>query len=146
MIPQTEDDDSLSDTNSAPGTPTTPTLSLLSASGRTNSLANLTDESFRQILSKNENIVFTKLVVKRRRLTAKKRQLVLTDRPRLLYVDPYKMAIKGSIPWSKELKIVKRTSRSFTIQVPGRSSVLEDLEGDADLWVKAIESVQANQR
>lgn len=33
---------------------------------------------------------------------SKKRQLILTDAPRLLYVDPDTMEYKGEIPWTRE--------------------------------------------
>jgi 3-phosphoinositide dependent protein kinase-1 len=35
-------------------------------------------------------------------LFSKKRQLILTDAPRLLYVDPDTMEYKGEIPWTRE--------------------------------------------
>ena len=35
-------------------------------------------------------------------LFSKKRQLILTDHPRLLYVDPDTMEYKGEIPWTAE--------------------------------------------
>ena len=31
---------------------------------------------------------------------SKRRQLILTDAPRLYYVDPVAMVLKGEIPWS----------------------------------------------
>jgi hypothetical protein len=35
-------------------------------------------------------------------LFSKKRQLILTSTPRLIYVDPHSMELKGEIPWTKE--------------------------------------------
>ena len=34
-------------------------------------------------------------------LFSKRRQLVLTDKPRLFYLDPESMEVKGEIPWTK---------------------------------------------
>lgn len=36
---------------------------------------------------------------------SKKRQLVLTDRPRLFYIDPDSMDLKGEIPWTMEYPV-----------------------------------------
>lgn len=37
-------------------------------------------------------------------LMSRKRQLMLTTTPRLLYVDPSLMELKGEVPWSSNLK------------------------------------------
>lgn len=74
------------------------------------------NDRWSKFLMKSENVVYTALVIKRRRFTAKKRQLILTDKPRILYVDPEKMALKGIIPWSNELYVIKKNAREFTIQ------------------------------
>ncbi|RYH28490.1 hypothetical protein EON65_11995 [archaeon] len=34
-------------------------------------------------------------------LFSKRRQLILTDAPRLIYVDPTSMELKGEIPWTR---------------------------------------------
>jgi 3-phosphoinositide dependent protein kinase-1 len=49
------------------------------------------------------------LVYKRRKLSIKLRQLILTDGPRLFYLDPKKMEFKGEIPWSLIQKVEIRT-------------------------------------
>lgn len=93
-------------------------------------------------LLKNEEVYYSRLVIKRRFLTAKKRQLILTDRPRILYIDPENMQMKGIVPWSKQLWIQKRTDKDFIIHTPNRKYVLESLDSDVDGWVTAIEAIQ----
>lgn len=50
-----------------------------------------------------EKILYTGIVIKRRALYARKRQLILTDTPRLFYVDPDSMKFKKEIPWDPKL-------------------------------------------
>ncbi|KAG2387928.1 hypothetical protein C9374_000778 [Naegleria lovaniensis] len=100
------------------------------------------NDRWSKFLMKNENVVYTALVIKRRRFTAKKRQLILTDKPRILYIDPEKMLLKGIIPWSNELYVVKKNSREFTIQTPGRNYQLEDLSNGVDAWYDHIEEIK----
>ena len=53
----------------------------------------------------------------------RKRQLILTDLPRLIYVDPEKMQQKGEIPWSNEIRVKCQSEKRFTIKVVGFSGV-----------------------
>jgi len=55
------------------------------------------------------------LVDKRKGLFAKRRQLILTDRPRLIYIDEEKMIQKGEIPWSDALKPEYKNKRNFFV-------------------------------
>jgi len=54
-------------------------------------------------------------VDKRKGLFAKRRQLILTDRPRIIYVDEEKMIQKGEIPWSEALKPEYKNKRNFFV-------------------------------
>lgn len=67
-------------------------------------------------LLKGEKIVYTKPVIKRVRLSAKKRQLILTDKPRLIYIDPVSMEQKGEIPWSDDIIVQKKSEKDFIIK------------------------------
>lgn len=55
------------------------------------------------------------LVTKKVGFSAKKRQLILTDSPRLIYIDPVKMEQKGEIPWSDALRGDMKSDRNFQI-------------------------------
>ena len=48
-----------------------------------------------QFLMDDESITFTSPISKRRGLFSKKRQMILTSRPRLIYIDPVRMKQKG---------------------------------------------------
>lgn len=62
-------------------------------------------------------------------LFAKRRQLILTDAPRLYYIDPVDMELKGEIPWSDALQVEQKnwkiffihTVRAHTIQLTSMS-------------------------
>ncbi|KAL9656505.1 hypothetical protein ABK040_005269 [Willaertia magna] len=112
------------------------------ASSSTSTIIESLNDRWSKFLMKGESVVYTNLVIKRRRFTAKKRQLILTDKPRLLYVDAEKMILKGIIPWSNELYVIKKNSRDFNIQTPGRNYQLEDLGNNADAWYDKIEEVK----
>jgi len=68
----------------------------------------------------------------------KKRQLILTDYPRLIYVDPDKMVQKGEIEWSETLRADLKNNRNFLIHTPNRVYVLEDISCNAQRWIDAI--------
>lgn len=55
------------------------------------------------------------LVDKRKGLFARRRMLLLTTGPRLFYVDPVNMVLKGEIPWSPELRVEAKNFRIFLV-------------------------------
>lgn len=62
-----------------------------------------------------ERITFTTLVKKHKGFSSKKRQLILTNTPRLLYVDPVKMVLMGTIPWTSDLSVRVESPCNFNI-------------------------------
>ncbi|XP_014290824.1 3-phosphoinositide-dependent protein kinase 1 isoform X2 [Halyomorpha halys] len=83
------------------------------------------------------------LVNKRKGLFARKRMLLLTEGPHLYYVDPVSMIVKGEIPWSDEITPEPKNFKIFFVHTPNRTYYLEDPEGYALDWCKAIEEVKA---
>lgn len=65
----------------------------------------------------DETVVFSAAVYKRVGLFSKRRQLILTNQPRLIYVDADKMEVKGRIPWSNSQPITcnKINNKEFDI-------------------------------
>lgn len=54
-------------------------------------------------------------VNKRKGLFARKRMLLLTTGPRLIYIDPVAMIKKGEIPWSPELRAEYKNFKIFFV-------------------------------
>lgn len=62
-------------------------------------------EKWKQFLNPGEQQILTGTVYKRKGLFSKKRQLILTDKPRLLYIDGDKLELKGEIPWTYQYPV-----------------------------------------
>ncbi|XP_050525707.1 3-phosphoinositide-dependent protein kinase 1 isoform X2 [Daktulosphaira vitifoliae] len=87
-------------------------------------------------------IVKQGLVDKRKGLFARRRMLMLTMGPHLYYADPVSMTLKGEIPWSPQLRVEPKNFRIFFVHTPNRTYYLEDPEGFALEWCKAIEEMR----
>lgn len=67
-----------------------------------------------QFLDPGESVLMISMVKKLQKLTSKKVQLILTNKPKLIYVDPSKLVVKGNIIWSDN-------SNDLSIQVSSPS-------------------------
>eukprot|EP00732_Lithocolla_globosa_P003558 Lithocolla_globosa_v1_NODE_2908_length_1828_cov_6.272420.p1 type:complete len:443 gc:universal NODE_2908_length_1828_cov_6.272420:1529-201(-) len=83
-------------------------------------------------------------VLKRRGFSTKKRQLLLTDTPRLLYVSIKKMVIKGEIVWNDYLQAEYKNKKHFFVHILKRTFILEDPAGHAADWVSDIQAQHQN--
>jgi len=92
----------------------------------------------KKFLLEGEIIVESGLVWKRKGRSVKKRQLILTNKPRIIYIDTKKMVQKGEIPWSANLRPEAKNNTSWFIHTPKRTYILEDIQGNAYRWVDAI--------
>ncbi|XP_055847143.1 3-phosphoinositide-dependent protein kinase 1 isoform X2 [Episyrphus balteatus] len=91
--------------------------------------------------AKGEVILKKGFVNKRKGLFARRRMLLLTTGPRLIYIDPVQMIEKGEIPWSSELRVEPKNFKIFFVHTPDRTYYLDDPEGFSLQWVNAIENV-----
>lgn len=88
-----------------------------------------------------ERCVFTNLVWKRSGLVARQRQLVLTSRGRLLYVDPKALVAKGVIP-AEGLRVEVRGEHAFDVVTLDCAHHFSDYEIGASSWAAAIRGAQ----
>lgn len=96
-------------------------------------------ESF---LLENEQILESGLIYKRRKLSIKKRMLILTDTPRIFYVDPRRRILKGEVPWSSKLYVEIKNDVVWRINTPKRIYYLEDLKKNSQRWAEVIRKLQ----
>nr|DBA35728.1 TPA: Phosphoinositide-dependent kinase 1 [Drosophila grimshawi] len=93
------------------------------------------------VFADGEVILKRGFVNKRKGLFARKRMLLLTTGPRLIYIDPVQMIKKGEIPWSPELRAEVKNFKIFFVHTPNRTYYLDDPEGYAIQWAEAIENM-----
>ncbi|XP_075163541.1 phosphoinositide-dependent kinase 1 isoform X2 [Haematobia irritans] len=93
------------------------------------------------VFAEGEVILKKGFVNKRKGLFARRRMLLLTTGPRLIYIDPVQMVKKGEIPWSPELRAEAKNFKIFFVHTPNRTYYLDDPEGFGLEWVAAIEKM-----
>jgi 3-phosphoinositide dependent protein kinase-1 len=126
--------------------------STANSSGR-GSIDDVTWRKFLQDALPTEEIVKTGKISKRKGFFSKTRQLILTDLPRLVYVDPLAMELKGAIPWTaahpvrlKKLSATKFDIISVDEGAEGRNRerayhLTAIGEGACDEWISTIQRV-----
>ncbi|CAA0829236.1 3-phosphoinositide-dependent protein kinase 2 [Striga hermonthica] len=103
------------------------------------------DSKWKQFLEPGESVLMISNVKKLQKLTNKKVQLILTNKPKLIYVDPAKLVVKGNIIWSdnpNDLSIQVTSPSNFKICTPKKVMSFEDAKQRAMQWKKAIETLQ----
>ncbi|XP_020714491.1 3-phosphoinositide-dependent protein kinase 1 isoform X3 [Ceratitis capitata] len=94
------------------------------------------------VFADNEVILKKGYINKRKGLFARKRMLLLTTGPRLIYIDPVQMVKKGEIPWSAELRVEPKNFKIFFVHTPNRTYYLDDPDGYSLEWVDSIERMR----
>lgn len=103
------------------------------------------DSKWQQFLEPGESVLMISMVRKMQKLSSKKVQLILTNKPKLIYVDPSKLVVKGNIIWSdnpNDLSLQVTSPSQFKICTPKKVMSFEDPKQRAWQWKKAIEGLQ----
>ncbi|XP_009801186.1 3-phosphoinositide-dependent protein kinase 2-like isoform X2 [Nicotiana tabacum] len=103
------------------------------------------DSKWKQFLEPGESVLMISMVKKMQKLTSKKVKLILTNKPKLIYVDPSKLVVKGNIIWSdnsNDLSIQVTSPSQFKVCTPKKVLSFEDAKQRAMQWKKAIEALQ----
>ncbi|VFQ74553.1 unnamed protein product [Cuscuta campestris] len=103
------------------------------------------DSKWKQFLDPGESVLMISMVKKIQKLANKKVQLILTNKPKLIYLDPSKLVVKGNIIWSdnpNDLSVQVTSPSNFKICTPKKILAFEDAKQRASQWKKAIEALQ----
>ncbi|EFA78191.1 protein serine/threonine kinase [Heterostelium album PN500] len=92
----------------------------------------------RFLLPNNEIILAIATLEKKTGLITKKRVMIITDTPRIFYVDPHKMIVKGEIPVDSTLSAESKSMRHFR----GRHKHFFDLYNNCKRWVDYINDLK----
>ena len=71
---------------------------------------------------------------------------MLTDRPRLFYVDPSSMQVKGEVPWGPSIDVQQKSQKAFNVIVPGRVYKFFDMSSTADGWVEVLRNAMTKDK
>ncbi|XP_021737706.1 3-phosphoinositide-dependent protein kinase 2-like [Chenopodium quinoa] len=124
------------------------TSSFTEGAGHVTRLASIDsfDSKWQQFLELGESVLMISMVKKMQKLSSKKVQLILTNKPKLIYVDPSKLVVKGNIIWSdnqNDLNVQVSSPSHFKICTPKKVMSFEDPKQRAWQWKKAIEGLQS---
>ncbi|XP_047342590.1 3-phosphoinositide-dependent protein kinase 2-like [Impatiens glandulifera] len=103
------------------------------------------DSKWQQFLEPGESVLMFSTVKKIQKLMNKKVQLILTNKPKLVYMDSSNLVAKKDILWSdnsNELSIQVVTPSHFKICTPKKIFAFEDAKQRAFEWKNAIEAAQ----
>lgn len=94
---------------------------------------------WKEFLGDTEKVLRAALVHKKRRVfNVKRRQLLLTDAPRIIYIDPATRKEMGRITFDIVVKAIAKDPAHFIIQTKKRDYSFEDKAKNAQAWVDAI--------
>lgn len=99
-------------------------------------------QNWSNFVEENELILKHGYVNKKKGLFARKRMLLLTNTPRLIYIDPVQKIKKGEIPFDKNLSCEARNFKIFYVHTVNRIYHLEDMQGTALKWCETIEKAK----
>mmetsp|Transcript_6288 Transcript_6288/g.22097 ORF Transcript_6288/g.22097 Transcript_6288/m.22097 type:complete len:431 (+) Transcript_6288:389-1681(+) len=94
-------------------------------------------------LDEGEAVLYTSLVKKTRGFFSKRRQLILTSKPRLFYIETPRLVVKGHISLGSLIGVTATGEDHFTVHVPGRDYIFIALCSDALHWADMIQKVQS---
>jgi 3-phosphoinositide dependent protein kinase-1 len=92
-----------------------------------------------QFVAEDECIIKYGLIKKKKCLIKRERMFILTNQPRLIYIDANTNEKKGEIPFDSSITCEPRNFKIFFVHTKNRKYFLEDPQGNALKWCELIE-------
>lgn len=104
----------------------------------------LSEKRWLKFLDSSEVIVYGGEIEKQRRMfSSRRRTLLLTDKPRFIFIDHDTMEETKDILWSKDFKVSLTDNNSFKLRTSRKVYTLKAITGTAREWSIAIEKMLA---
>lgn len=94
--------------------------------------------SFNDVLDKDEKVLFSSLILKKKSLTIKTKQIIITNL-RMLLANPLKKLVTNEIVWDENVNITKRSETEILITGGKESWMIEDLKDSDKLFKKLLD-------
>lgn len=102
---------------------------------------NIENKQWKVFLNTDEMIVLNSAIWKKKTFRTVKRQLILTDHPRIIVIDPLKMVITKIITFEVPLIVTMKSSRAFDLKTRTRLYHYTDCYGHPEKWKNAIDAM-----
>lgn len=100
--------------------------------------------SFHDVFEKDEKVVFSCLILKKKSLMIKTKQIIITN-TRILLANPLKKLITHEIVWDESVNIVKKNENEINLSGGKENWLIEDLKDSEKLFKKLIDFKKAYQ-
>jgi hypothetical protein len=100
-------------------------------------------DKWKQFLYAGERIIYASTILKKRYFfsPALARYLILTDKPRMFYIDEENMQEKGEVLLDKTCVVDMTSDSKFSITVQDRVFLFEDPDNNAKAWCENVLTV-----
>ncbi|KAH3744034.1 AGC/PDK1 protein kinase [Pelomyxa schiedti] len=123
---------------------TTSSASTTASTAATSHAESADSAHWARFLKPGEAVIVSGTVIKHKGITSQKRELLLTNTPRMLYIHPQELSLKGEVPLNSSIHYgMSKPPAKFFVQSGKRTYKFEDTTKNAQKWLDGLDSVQS---